>query len=90
MEELIINCETGERTRRKFTAVEVEHRLAEIAEAVQDEAEQTRTALKDELIGMQSRAKEVKQLVKEGIFEQGDLDAAEARIAELKAQVKEL
>lgn len=89
MEALIINCETGERTRRKFTQAEVEQRLAEIAKAEEDEANRRRTERKDELVAAQSKAKEIEELVKEGIFEQVDLNAIESRIEELKAELKE-
>lgn len=90
MEEVIINCQTGEATRRKFTPVEIDIRLMEIAKAEKDEAEQRRIELKDELVAKQSKAKEIKELVREGTFEQVDLDAAEARVEELKAQLREL
>ena len=50
MEELIINCETGERTRRKFTAAEVSQRQAEIAKAEKDRVECDTSSIVDNLV----------------------------------------
>ena len=87
MEELIINCETGERTRRKFTPAEVTQREAEIAEAELDNKKQERQEAKAQLIDATGRLEQAKALLDDGI-DTADVAAIQKEVDDLKKQLK--
>lgn len=87
MEELIIDCQTGKETRRKFTTVEVTHRVAEIAEAELEGEKQEREQAKAQLIDASSRLEQAKELVGDGL-DAADVAIIQNEVDELKAQLK--
>ena len=87
MEELIVNCETGEQTRRKFTLAEIELRQAESTKAVVDEEKQERQQAKSQLIDASNRLEQAAALVIEGVLESADAEAIQQEVDNLKIQL---
>lgn len=73
MEELIIDCQTGEETRRKFTVAEVGQREAEIAEAALEGEKQERQEAKGAFIAASDEMQAALDLKTEGDLKDEDL-----------------
>jgi len=88
MEEVIINCQTGEVTRRPFTPSEVQKRLAEMARAEKDEEIRLTEETKERLITASIRLGTMQELEREGVVKAADVQAIQEEVDELKAQLK--
>lgn len=84
MEELIINCQTGEETRRKFTAAEVAQREAEMAEAELEDEKQERQEAKGAFIAAKDKMQTALDLKAEGDLEDEDLVDVQERLDEAR------
>ena len=87
MEELIINCETGKETRRKFTVAEIELREAEIAKTVLDEEKQGREQAKSQLIDASNRLEQAVALAVEKVLDAADVAAIQQEVDSLKVKL---
>ncbi len=89
MEEKIINCQTGERTRRKFTVAEVKQREAEIEVAKRQDIEQQIESVRGELARVAGDLVQVKVLQGSG-FVAADIGELERRKTELQDEIAAL
>ena len=87
MEELIINCQTGEETRRKFTVAEIDQRQAESAKAGLDEEKQEREQAKAHLIDASNRLEQAAALAVEKVLDAADVAAIQQEVDVLKVQL---
>lgn len=90
MEELIINCQTGEETRRKFTAAEVEQREAEIAKAELEGEEQERQEAKAAFIAAKYEAATALGLIASGELKIEDTGDIQQRLVQARKRWKSL
>ena len=87
MEELIINCETGEQTTRKFTVTEIELREAEIAKAGLEEEKRAVEQAKSRLIDASNRLEQAAALVVEKVLDAADVAAIQQEVDSLKVKL---
>lgn len=87
MEELIINCRTGVKTRRKFTKEEETARLAEIALAREREKREARGRAKAQLLGALSDLKHAEEMEVENVLTAEDVRERRERVEALKAEL---
>lgn len=88
MEELIINCQTGEITRRPFTKAEIKQRLAEIGKAKEAQREQGLQEAKDILIAAQRDLQVAQTLTNE--LDPADIEAKTAILTQARQRLKDL
>ena len=90
MEELIVDCRTGEKTRREFSPGEEAARLAEIAEAGERERAERLVQVKAQLLGAAADLAQAEVLEAEGTFTADDAADCRKRVEELKAELEAL
>lgn len=90
MEELIISCQTGERTRRKFTAAEVSQRQTEIAKAEQDEAKRELDEARQEMLDAHAELATANDLLQAGQLTMEDIAKTNKRATEARKRWEDL